>query len=214
MTQMRLALVCLGIALVVGACGGGQSSADPSLAGTRGQILEFSCGQSADTVAYGPVQLGSVLRLTRHTPWQGDDNWADDMGLYVGMASRVTELAGVDEAGCAVVRVEADDGTFVWRLRDQQVLAASPVGRDRCGQSDANADFLGLYVGLQVRVNRHSEWFGDANWAEGMTPYDGSIGRITELVGVDQAGCPGVRLDIDNGAFFWRARDLRPMSAY
>jgi hypothetical protein len=80
------------------------------------------CGGTDETAAYGPLQIGSRVRLMRHRPYGGDDFWAPGMEAYVGRETGVTALAGVDRAGCPGVRVEADAGYWFWRVRDLAVL--------------------------------------------------------------------------------------------
>lgn len=41
-----------------------------------------------------------------------------------------------------------------------------------------------------------------------MLEYVGREATVNELSGSDGAGCPGVRVDIDDGSWFWRIRDL------
>ncbi len=77
------------------------------------------CGMGA--AQYGPVVVGSLVILGMHTPWNGDTNWAPDMGRYVGQRATVTQLAGLDSVGCPVVRVSADGGQFAWRIRDMRL---------------------------------------------------------------------------------------------
>ncbi len=78
-----------------------------------------------------------------------------------------------------------------------------------CGQTDANAYYEGFQVGSVVILGRHQAVDGDPNWADDMDYYVGDVATITELAGVDDTGCPGVRVDIDGGEFFWRVRALQ-----
>ena len=41
-----------------------------------------------------------------------------------------------------------------------------------------------------------------------MQPFVGQRARITQLVGVDDQGCPVVNIDADQGQYFWRVRDM------
>ena len=200
-----LALVAIGGVGGVG-CGGGAQGL--SAAGSEAGSL--ACGQTVAGANFRGLVIGSVVRLRPHTEWRGDTNWADDMAMMVGMATTVTQLAGVDASGCPAVRVEADGGTFAWRVRDLEVLSQQPVGRDRCGQSPEAIDYLGLQIGAPVRIGRHRSWYGDDNWATQMDAYVGREARIMDGAGIDAAGCPVVRVDIDQGTFAWRARDLTP----
>jgi len=46
------------------------------------------------------------------------ENWVPAMDAFVSADARVIGRAQLDAAGCALVHVEADDGTWVWRVRD------------------------------------------------------------------------------------------------
>lgn len=93
-----------------------------------GALIPQECGMSTPT--YGPIQVGSSVTLGAHTPYNGvgpdgqvitgDDviNWAADMQRYVGMRTTVTAQSGIDNAGCPMVQVAADNGQFYWRIRN------------------------------------------------------------------------------------------------
>lgn len=72
-------------------------------------------GAAAD---FGRVGVGSEVTLGRHRTTGGADNWSRGMDAYVGQRTRVRSLEGADGEGCALVSVDADDGAFVWRVRD------------------------------------------------------------------------------------------------
>ncbi len=78
---------------------------------------------------------------------------------------------------------------------------------EECGMTEAAARY-GLAVGATVTLQRHRFVRGDDNWDERMSRFVGRAGRVTRLSGVDAMGCPGVRVDVDGGEWFWRARDL------
>lgn len=206
------------------------------LAAARADQIPEACGQSDGSARYGPVRAGSAVVLGRHRPVGGDDNWTPSMSAYVGRTARVTELAGVDERGCPGVHVDADQGEWFWRLRDlvpaegdERVSyprgMASDHGRvstgpapppatdarvpQACGLTDDQARFEPVAVGTEVVLGRHRPVDGDDNWTPEMDPYVGRHARVIELVGVDEQGCPLVRVDADNGDWFWRLRDVR-----
>ena len=76
------------------------------------------CGMSKETATYGPVSVGIVVILGRHRPVNGDEGWDSQMDAYVGRQATVTELVGVDAAGCPVIKVDVDGGAWYWRVRD------------------------------------------------------------------------------------------------
>ena len=162
---------------------------------------------------YGPIGPGSAVMLGAHTPWRGDANWASEMYAWVGRMARVTSLEGVDSVGCPVVRVDVDGGQYYWRIRDMQLAGGSmPMGMAAavpryCDMTSATVTYGSLQPGSVIVLGRHSPWSGDANWAPEMERFVGSRARITSLAGIDSSGCPGVRVDIDGGQWFWRIRD-------
>lgn len=82
------------------------------------------------TAVYGSLGVGTAVTLGHHTPYtgptaqganaSGDDvlNWNEGMTPFVGQRTTVTELVGVDQAGCPVVHVAADNGQYAWRVRN------------------------------------------------------------------------------------------------
>lgn len=204
---VRALSLCLGAAGVLGACAAKQAPATTS-SPSSASALVGECVQSNGRENYQGLRVGSVVRLAAHQPWGDERNWSDQMAHYVGQATRVSALAGVDEAGCSVVSVEADAGVFFWRVRDLQLLSAAPEGAQRCGQNPLTPDYLGIGVGQGVVLGRHRGWFDDANWDAAMDTWVGKPARVTGLSSVDRAGCPGVVVDVDGGVHFWRVRDL------
>jgi len=105
-----------------GAPVGGPTS--PLVLGPTG--IPTSCGMSPSAPVYGPLTIGSSVVLGGHSPWTGpngqggfvtgDTNWAPEMGQYVGQRTIITALEGVDDAGCPVAHVAADNGGFYWRI--------------------------------------------------------------------------------------------------
>jgi hypothetical protein len=97
----------------------GGSSDDTSL-------IPQWCGQSQATPSYGRIRIGTMVKLGKHRPVDGNANWGGDMEPFVGKVGKVTKLPGVDAAGCPVVRTDADKEQFAWRIRD---LTLAPVSR-------------------------------------------------------------------------------------
>lgn len=175
-----------------------------------GGIVPRHCGMSAGYETYGPLTVGSVVVLGIHTPWAGDANWTPEMSPYVGRPARVTQLAGVDSAGCPGVRVDVDGGQYFWRIRDAQIGGGMPMDIPRtCDMPAAAPQYGPLGPGSVVMLGMHSPWRGDANWAAEMNAFVGRMARVTELQGVDGSGCPVVRVDVDGGQYYWRIRDMQ-----
>jgi hypothetical protein len=185
---------------------------DMQLAGaTATSGLPEACGMDADTVDYGAARVGALLRLGRHRPVDGDDNWAEEMGQFVGAHASVVRQSGVDMQGCPVVRVDVDNGDWAWRVRDQILVTPAQEGGDfpqACGMSDDTAVYGAAAIGAIVRLGRHRDVDGNPNWAADMEEYVGLVGRVTAHLGVDSVGCPVVHVDADDGDWAWRVRDL------
>lgn len=97
---------------------------------------------------------------------------------------------------------------FLLTLLAAPGVSAQEAGPQACGQDAASADYGSVRVGSEVVPQRHRFIGGDPNWDARMGRYLGMPGRVIRLSGVDDRGCPGVRLDVDGGRWFWRLRDL------
>jgi hypothetical protein len=79
-----------------------------------------------DRPVYDAVAIGTEVVLGRHSPWtESDDpivasNWVSEMNAFVGQHAHVTDFPTLDAAGCVVVRVDVDGGTWMWRTRDMR----------------------------------------------------------------------------------------------
>lgn len=167
------------------------------------------CGQTDEEADFGDFTRGAIVRL--HAQDEDEEvpaNWSPDMEHYVGKVTRVTEALGVDASGCPGVRVEADGGVFFWRIRDLQRVE-DDADNDRCGQNEATANYLDFNEGDRVIIQNHRPWYDQENWVSEMDAFVGQKAIIESHSGVDAAGCPGVTLDIDDGQYFWRVRDLK-----
>ena len=164
-----------------------------------------ACGQT-DPLDHGPMREGTAVRLGRHRAVDGDANWADDMDAYVGRATTVTALGVADAAGCPTVTVDADGGTFNWRVRDLRVVAPG-VGLPQSCETPVS-DFGTVAVGTRVRLGEHRPVNGDANWTSEMDGYVGTETRVRSREDIDGTNCTVVKVDADGGEFFWRVRDL------
>lgn len=107
-----------GVQFLAVACQRGLQQACVEAAQAPALPIPQYCNLTNETVQYGPITVGSSVVLGYHTPWAGDANWADDMSRWVNMRTYVTSLEGVDEVGCPVVRVQADGGSYFWRIRN------------------------------------------------------------------------------------------------
>jgi hypothetical protein len=206
------------------------TSIGTGLFGSGGTPGPQACGLTADQVVWDPIALGAQVTLGRHRAVNGDENWDPGMEPYVGMSAHITQLVGVDEQGCPVVRIDADAGGFYWRARDLTVTSGGTAGtpswsglaawpRD-CGMSAPQ--YGSVQIGSRIVLGAHTPYSGldssgttsvvdDTDWNDEMMQWVGMTATVVSLEGVDQpAGCPGVRVDIDGGQWFWRLRDAQP----
>jgi hypothetical protein len=96
-------------------------------------------------------------------------------------------------------------------------LTLGPTGiPTSCGMT---RPFYGpIVVGSSVVLGGHNPYTGpdgrggfanaDANWAPEMGQYVGQRTIITSLENLDNAGCPVVRVAIDNGGYYWRIANM------
>jgi len=172
---------------------------------------------------FGEAQIGALVTLQRHRFIRGEGNWREEMTRFLGRAAHVTRLSGVDAQGCPGVRVDVDGGEYFWRVRDLGIgiarqasaatvamSAAQSTFLQACRQAEGHEDFGTARVGTTVVLQRHRAIDGDDNWSDEMEPFVGRTARILGVAGLDGVGCPGVRVDVDGGQWFWRVRDLRP----
>lgn len=90
------------------------------------------------------------------------------------------------------------------------VTALGPGGiPTSCGQAEAAADFGSIAVGTKVVLGRHTAVNDDTNWNDRMDAYVGQTATVGTLSSVDGAGCPVVKVDVDQGIFSWRIRDMK-----
>lgn len=81
-------------------------------------------------------------------------------------------------------------------------------GPQACGLTDDQVVWDPIALGAQVTLGRHRAVNGDENWDPSMDPYVGMTAHVTQLVGVDEQGCPVAHIDLDGGGFYWRVRDM------
>lgn len=73
------------------------------------------------TVQWGPIAVGTNVIIGRHRVVNGDENWSAEMDAFIGRTVRIQDLIGVDDQGCPVVHIDADNGQFFWRARDMTI---------------------------------------------------------------------------------------------
>lgn len=123
----------------------------------------------------------------------------------VGIASRSTGVAAGDFSRQNIFAAEDTD---VYINLPVEALGAGKIPTS-CGQPEATADFGPLAVGTKITLGRHTPVDGDTNWNDKMDGYVGQPATITARNGVDAAGCPVVKVDVDQGLWSWRIRDTK-----
>jgi hypothetical protein len=219
---MNRVLVALALASVPFVAARASAQA-PSEATTQAAPRADGCGMTEENATFRELAVGDVVTLQRHRWVRGEANWRDEMGRYVGRAARVTRLSGVDAQGCSGIRVDVDHEQYFWRVRDvgigtgrqeaQATQGAASGFPQECHQQDGAEHYGAASIGAQVVLGRHRPVDGDTNWSEDMSQFVGRSARVVGPAGVDGQGCPGVRVDIDRGDWFWRIRDLRGAGA-
>jgi hypothetical protein len=152
----------------------------------------------------GMVKVGSLVVLGRHDDGDGEfsANWSEDMTPFVGKRVKVTEISGEDSDGFLGVHVEGN--SYFWRIRNLSLF-----GRGRPGS-------YGYKVGDRVLVGKHRP-LGESElvfWVDEMEAYVGMEATITELVGQVEGELSRsfyVRLDVDEGEYYWRVETLSPL---
>ena len=215
-----------GFALVLTVLAGGSMASralaqETGATGMPGGIGEDGCGMTEADARFADAQVGALVTLQRHRFVRGEGNWREEMNRFLGRAAHVTRLSGVDAQGCPGVRVDVDGGQYFWRVRDLGIGTArrpsapsaasgtQPTFLQTCRQAEGHEDFGAARVGTTVVLQRHRAVDGDDNWSAEMEPFIGRTARILGVAGLDGVGCPGVRVDVDGGQWFWRVRDLR-----
>ncbi len=183
--------------------------------------LPQSCGQSDDSRDHGAITVGARVRLGHHRLVDGERNWTTSQEQYVDRLAEVTSLGPLDDSGCPIVHVDIDQGARPWRVRDLVLLEGSDPSRagsarssggdipQTCSQRGGTIDFGPIRIGTRIVLGRHRAVDGDANWSAEMEPFVGREATVTRLSGADALGCPGIRVDTDEGENFWRIRDVR-----
>jgi hypothetical protein len=80
-----------------------------------------------DPALYGKFQVGSGVILGRHSTVDGRENWTSAMDAYVGKIAVISQLRGIDRAGClgALVSVGGIEVPHFFRIRDMRLADGS-----------------------------------------------------------------------------------------
>ena len=174
------------------------------------QGCQRSHPESCNSVGYGyenalgvPTDLASAYQYYTVACGMRDPWGCRNQGVFVreGRGGVVgadvmvgTQLLGLAcTLGCAQACTEA------------QQMPAIPVPQ-YCSMSEAS--YGPITIGTQVTLGYHTPWSGDANWADDMGRFVGSRTVVTSFEGLDEVGCPVVRVAADGGQYFWRIRNM------
>lgn len=81
------------------------------------RVRNLTLRGSGEAGSYG-FKVGDRVIIGAHRYIDDNNNWADEMMEYVGMEAKITSLEGVDGAGCFLVHVDIDDGSWYWRVEN------------------------------------------------------------------------------------------------
>jgi hypothetical protein len=65
--------------------------------------------------SYG-YKVGDRVIIGAHRYIDEDNNWADEMGEFIGEEATITSFEGTDGTGSFLVHVDIDDGDWYWRV--------------------------------------------------------------------------------------------------
>jgi hypothetical protein len=131
---------------------------------------------------------------------------------YDGLNARIEYRLLKDGSYVIEARAQRGNGDYLLSLLLSRESAgfhqeAPELTPQECGQD--RQDITSIEVGTPVVLARHRPVSGEMNWNSQMDWYVGRSAKITDVfAGVDSVGCPVVRVDIDDGQFYWRVRDL------
>jgi hypothetical protein len=128
------------------------------------------------------------------------------------------ELVGTSQVGSLIAPLPASDdfwasisaqdaqagGVYTLTIQPAQTV----LGPQACTGSSTPADYAPLHPGSIVLLGRHRPVNGDESWNRDMDAYVGRPARVLSLVGAVSAGCPAITVDVDQGRFWWRVRDM------
>jgi hypothetical protein len=134
--------------------------------------------------------------------------WAPDGALLATGDRNGRLISALPVAGDYLLSVRAGD----MRASGPYTITVEPAGAlpgpEACDWHSEAGDYAPVRMGSTVILGRHRPVNGDAAWDSAMAAYVGRPARVTDLVGADGQGCPTVLVDIDDGNFLWRVRDV------
>lgn len=162
----------------------------------------FACNDDDDGL--NPA-LDLQLSAGSHRAWVGVYNDSDiGSSFKLGLTTR----GGLTSNAVESLTPGAGDAISGSAIR------SSAIPRE-CGMDEAR--YGSIVVGQGLVLRRHAPYSGpnpdgsssseETNFVQEMEPFVGQRTTVTRLSGVDESGCPGVRVAADDSEHFWRIRD-------
>ena len=161
----------------------------------------------------GPLDMVLVLEDAQHRIWCDDDSGGDkNAAVFVPAPGRsLTVRVGSFNPAPPQVPYE------IIVERGDILLAASPIPPE-CDMTEP--EWGRVRVGTRVVLGRHravriaealqEDPVRDENWEAPMEAFVGRTAHVVQRTMLDGAGCPVVRVDVDDRTWLWRVRDLLP----
>lgn len=153
-----------------------------------------------------PQDLVSALRYYDTACSLGDSWGCRNQGVFI-RDGRPGVIAPDPVRGLQLLSLSCTRGLAQACTEAAQTPMAEPIPQ-YCAMTAASYGPLG--VGSPVTLGYHTPWAGDANWADDMSRWVNMRTVITSLEGLDEVGCPVVRVAADGGQYFWRIRNMTP----
>jgi hypothetical protein len=193
----------------VGSVGGGLPAADPAKAALS--ITVFSGDPETSDRVRDAIRAAGYPNVGTNPLPNSDFNikWGQaPTPLVEDLVKIASRTSGVPESRFTRQNMFSAEDTDVYINLPVETVGASKIPTS-CGQDGASASFGPIAVGTKVVLGRHTAVDGDTNWNDQMEGYIGKPATVTALSSVDMAGCPVVKVDLDQGMWSWRIRDMR-----
>lgn len=163
-----------------------------------------SVGYAYENAVGAPSDLASALRYYEMACNLGDSWGCRNEGIFL-RDGRPGIVAPDPMRGIPLLSRACSLGLAQACTEAAQAPMAAPIPQ-YCGM--AAPQYGPITIGTPVTLGYHTPWSGDANWADEMSRWVGSRTVVTSLEGVDEVGCPVVRVAADGGQYYWRIRNM------
>lgn len=163
-----------------------------------------SVGYAYENALGAPHDLASAFRYYEMACNLGDSWGCRNEGIFL-RDGRPGIVAPDPSRGVPLLNRACQLGLAQACTEAAQAPAMTPIPM-YCGMSVAS--YGPITVGSAVTLGYHTPWSGDANWADEMARWVGARTYVTSLEGLDEVGCPVVRVQADGGQYFWRIRNM------